>query len=77
MPDRIKSNVCRLNEENVVNPPHIPTITNNRILSGTAYLTPAIVKVPKKPMINEPIILIRTVLVGKCALLFSIILVSA
>jgi hypothetical protein len=28
-------------------------------------------------MINEPIILIRTVLVGKCAPLLSIILVSA
>ena len=33
-PARSRSSVCRLNEENVVNPPHTPTITNSRSASG-------------------------------------------
>ena len=35
-PDRRRSKVCRLNEENVVKPPQMPTITNKRVVSETA-----------------------------------------
>ena len=53
-PSRASSNVCRLNDEKVVNPPQTPTMTKARISTGTEKRPPLAVKVPKKPMMNEP-----------------------
>ena len=58
---RASSSVCKLNEENVVNPPQKPTITKVR-RPGLAGSGPSnMVSVPKKEMMKLPATLIRMV----------------
>ncbi len=60
-PARMRSNVCKLNDEKVVNPPHTPTIKNSRAGSGAANRPCASVSVPKKLIANEPAMLMPIV----------------
>jgi hypothetical protein len=71
-PVRISSYVCRLNDENVVNPPQSPTITKMRSSCGSAYLVPASVSVPKYPMTKHPRMFTTTVPHGNPVLTGSI-----
>ena len=64
-PFRSRSTVCKLNEENVVNPPQKPIMTNNRVFSERGYRPCARVSVPKKPMINDPAMLMAMVPQGR------------
>src|SRR6266581_2264664 len=49
-----KLSVCRLNEEKVVNPPQIPTITNWRVVEPTKTRPSGPVSAAKNPMMKEP-----------------------
>jgi len=69
-------NVSRLNEENVVKPPHIPTIRKRRKLSGIANLPLVTAIVPTKPMMKQPIKLTAIVPQGKEPLALNVNRVS-
>jgi hypothetical protein len=63
---RIRSSVCRLNDEKVVKPPHIPTMTKARKLNEATARPPGPVKVAKNPITNDPMMLISIVPQGNC-----------
>ena len=67
-PERIRSKVCKLNEEKVVNPPHRPTMANSRVFSETAKRPLARVNDPKNPITRAPSTLISIVPHGKLLL---------
>jgi len=62
---RIRFKVCKLKDENVVNPPQRPAMTNWRVVAETKRRPSVAVKVAKKPMTKEPRMLTRSVPHGK------------
>ena len=60
-PLRMRSKVWRLKDEKVMNPPQMPTMIKRRMFSETGNLPLARVRVPKKPMMKEPQILMMIV----------------
>ena len=60
-PFRIRSNVWRLKDENVVKPPQNPTMMKSLAVSGSGWPPWLRVNVPKKPITNDPDTLISIV----------------
>src|SRR3954453_11547634 len=53
-PSRIKSSVCKLKDENVVQPPHTPIMKNCRNRGDTRISPSGSVNAAKNPTTNEP-----------------------
>ena len=71
MPARARSNVCRLNDENVVKPPQRPTSSARRQPSVSGACPLGSVNVPRKVMANEPDTFTASVPRGKARLIGS------
>ena len=70
------ANVSRVNDENVVKPPQIPTMRKRRRFSEIPSRPPEMAKVPTKPIMKQPITLTAIVPQGKVPLTFRVRRVS-
>ena len=65
LPSRARLNVCRLNDEKVVKPPQMPTMTKMRRFWLAGMAPSGMVRAPKKPMTKLPRMLMAMVPQGK------------